>query len=64
MSQTVTAASTGTSPCVGVCRLDDDGFCEGCLRTVDEIGAWAGLDEGTRRAIMADLELRRRPGEE
>jgi predicted Fe-S protein YdhL (DUF1289 family) len=64
MSQIVTAASTGTSPCVGVCRLDDDGFCEGCLRTVDEIGAWAGLDEGTRRAIMADLELRRRPGEE
>ena len=64
MSQIVTAASIGTSPCVGVCRLDDDGFCEGCLRTVDEIGAWAGLDEGTRRAIMADLELRRRPGEE
>ncbi len=64
MSQTVTAASTGTSPCVGVCRLDDTGFCEGCLRTIEEIGAWAGLDEGTRRAIMADLEHRRRPGEE
>ena len=63
MSQTVTAAAIGTSPCVGVCRLDDDGFCEGCLRTIDEIGAWAGLDEGTRRAIMADLELRRRPEE-
>ena len=64
MSQIVTAASSGASPCVGVCRLDDAGFCEGCLRTIDEIGAWAGLDEGTRRAIMADLELRRRPGEE
>ncbi len=64
MSHTVTAAPTGTSPCVGVCRLDDAGFCEGCLRTIEEIGAWAGLDEATRRAIMADLEHRRRPDEE
>lgn len=64
MSQTVTAVPSGTSPCVGVCRLDDAGFCEGCLRSIEEIGAWAGLDEATRRAIMADLEQRRRPGEE
>ena len=64
MSQTVTAAPSGTSPCIGVCRLDGAGFCEGCLRSIEEIGAWAGLDEATRRAIMADLELRRRPAEE
>ncbi len=57
MSQSV--ASEAGSPCVGVCRLNDDGFCEGCLRSIEEIGAWAGLDEMARRAILADLELRR-----
>jgi predicted Fe-S protein YdhL (DUF1289 family) len=57
MSQTV--ASEAASPCVGICRLNDDGFCEGCLRSIEEIGAWAGLDEAARRDILADLELRR-----
>lgn len=25
------------SPCIGVCRLGDDGRCLGCLRTMEEI---------------------------
>ena len=59
MSQSVLTPADASSPCIGVCRLNDDGFCEGCLRSIDEIGAWAGLDEGSRRAIMADLKIRR-----
>ena len=48
------------SPCTNVCRIDAaSGWCEGCLRTMDEIAAWSGLDEAARRAVCADLALRR-----
>lgn len=49
------------SPCVSVCRMDAaSGWCEGCLRTIDEIAAWGGLDDEARRAVMALLPERRR----
>jgi uncharacterized protein len=51
------------SPCMSVCRMDmDTGFCEGCLRTLDEIAAWGRMDEGEKRAVW--LELARRIDEE
>ncbi len=49
-----------TSPCVNVCRMDGPtGWCEGCLRTLDEIAAWSSLDEPTRRQICRSLPARR-----
>ena len=59
MSDTPGAVAGVSSPCIGVCRLTEGGYCEGCLRSAREIAAWAGLDERTRRAIMAELERRR-----
>ena len=48
------------SPCTNVCRIDAaSGWCEGCLRTLDEIAAWSALDEVARGAVCADLALRR-----
>jgi uncharacterized protein len=48
------------SPCIGVCALDaDTGWCEGCLRTIDEIAAWGALDEQARREIWQRLPARR-----
>ena len=35
------------------------GWCEGCLRTLDEIAAWSQLDEEAKRAVWAQLEARR-----
>ncbi len=29
------------SPCIGVCRLGVDGYCEGCRRSSDEIANWS-----------------------
>ena len=40
------------SPCIGVCRLDAHGFCEGCHRTGSEIASWMAFDEGTRMRYM------------
>ena len=38
------------------------GWCEGCLRTIDEIAAWGALDDAARREIWKRLPARRRPG--
>ena len=48
------------SPCKDVCRMDPaSGWCEGCLRTIDEIAAWSGLSATDRSAILARLPERR-----
>lgn len=47
------------SPCILVCSLDvDTGFCHGCGRTGDEIGAWSLYPPDRRRQIMAELPHR------
>lgn len=48
------------SPCVSICRMDaSSGWCEGCLRTIDEIAVWSVLDEDEKRAVWALLPQRR-----
>lgn len=47
------------SPCNSVCRVDArTGFCEGCLRTIDEIIAWSTLSDDEKRAVWDALALR------
>lgn len=46
------------SPCVGVCVLDDDDICIGCLRTSDEICRWVDLDDKGKLAVLKKVELR------
>ncbi len=48
------------SPCTDVCRIDArSGWCEGCMRTMDEIAAWGSLDDMARRAVWKLLPARR-----
>lgn len=43
-----------TSPCVSVCTLDHTtGLCIGCLRTIQEIGAWRTMSDDEKRATVA-----------
>nr|WP_325346696.1 DUF1289 domain-containing protein [Xylophilus sp.] len=47
------------SPCISVCRMDAGRrFCEGCLRSIDEIRAWSRSDAAGRRAIWARIAAR------
>jgi predicted Fe-S protein YdhL (DUF1289 family) len=46
------------SPCVDICRLDAQGLCVGCRRTIDEITEWPRASEARRRAILRELERR------
>lgn len=39
---------------------EDRSRCEGCLRTIDEIRAWAAADSAQRRAIWVKLLQRAR----
>src|SRR4030095_2763045 len=51
------------SPCISVCRMNPStGFCEGCLRTLDEIAAWSGLDDAGKRRVWRAIELRAEAG--
>jgi hypothetical protein len=48
------------SPCIGVCVIDEvSGLCDGCLRTLEEIGLWGSSSAAQRREILARLDARR-----
>lgn len=52
--------ATVASPCISVCRMHEPtGWCEGCLRTLDEIAFWSVLDDDDKRAVRTELDRRR-----
>ena len=57
-----TAFRAVLSPCIGVCTLDDDGLCEGCLRTTSEIARWSQMNDDARLRMMEDTLPRRAAG--
>ena len=49
------------SPCVSVCQMKPSlGRCVGCLRTLDEIAAWGGMDAAAKRATWRAVAERAR----
>ena len=54
------SATAVPSPCINVCRMDaSTGWCEGCLRTIDEIVAWGTMADEGKRAVWRLIEQRR-----
>ena len=54
------SATPVASPCISVCRMHEPtGWCEGCLRTLDEIAFWSVLDERDKFAVRVELDRRR-----
>jgi hypothetical protein len=47
------------SPCVDICRLNADGLCIGCRRTLGEISEWPHASDARRLEILRELKLRR-----
>jgi predicted Fe-S protein YdhL (DUF1289 family) len=53
------------SPCTSVCRMSPrTGWCEGCLRTIDEIIAWGSMPDEAKRRVWALLPVRREQAKE
>ena len=48
------------SPCVARCGLNDDDYCMGCHRHIDEIVAWSKINDEQKLAILAKLEDRKK----
>jgi uncharacterized protein len=47
------------SPCIDVCRLDSEtGYCEGCLRSRDEIKAWRSMTDIEKLQLLDRLAAR------
>ena len=47
------------SPCRGICRLDPDmTYCVGCLRTVDELRGWIGMNREEKTQLLEELARR------
>lgn len=49
------SASRVATPCIGICSLDAQGYCAGCLRTGDEIARWRAMSEDERRRYMDEV---------
>ena len=46
------------SPCIDICRLDPEGLCIGCRRTIGEISEWSRATDARRREILSELKRR------
>ncbi len=47
------------SPCMSVCHMSaDTGWCEGCWRSLDEIGAWGQSSPGIKRVVWSRIAQR------
>ncbi|MFZ2393107.1 MAG: DUF1289 domain-containing protein [Rhodoferax sp.] len=52
-------AQTVPSPCMSVCQMDAaTGWCQGCFRTLEEIGQWGNADDAFKRVVWARIETR------
>jgi predicted Fe-S protein YdhL (DUF1289 family) len=50
---------TPPSPCIGTCRIEPaTGWCNGCLRTLDEIADWPILSVREKDALLLRLKER------
>ncbi|SDS47644.1 Predicted Fe-S protein YdhL, DUF1289 family [Pseudomonas asplenii] len=47
------------SPCVSLCRLDEQKICIGCFRHVEDIREWRSADDERRRVICERAGVRK-----
>lgn len=47
------------SPCIGVCEVNNRGYCKGCLRSRDERLYWLNLDSGQKREVLRLCQQRK-----
>jgi len=59
MSDEIWKRAEVESPCIKICVVHPESrLCTGCLRSIDEIGAWSRMTPQARRAVMEDLPSR------
>lgn len=47
------------SPCIGVCEVNNKGFCKGCFRSRDERLQWLTLNTEQKREVVRLCQSRK-----
>lgn len=47
------------SPCIKVCKYDEDRVCVGCFRTMSEIGRWLFMNDEQKLQSLKDAKERK-----
>ena len=47
------------SPCIKVCKYDEDSICIGCHRSMDEITGWIFMDRGAKLKVLENAQQRK-----
>ncbi|MBM9576696.1 DUF1289 domain-containing protein [Leptospira sp. 201903070] len=48
------------SPCNKICTMDfETGYCEGCFRTIEEIGNWSRYSDLEREKLFLTIQARK-----
>lgn len=59
MSDEIWKRAEVESPCIKICVIHPESrLCTGCLRSMDEIGAWSRMAPEARKAVMDELPSR------
>jgi len=59
MSDDIWKRAEVESPCIKICVIHPESrLCTGCLRSIDEIGAWSRMAPEARKAVMDELPSR------
>lgn len=51
---------TVISPCISICRLDNNDVCIGCFRSVDEIRKWYESTNDEKKQFIKNIEQRKK----
>ena len=58
-AQQTSPGATVPSPCISVCHMSaDTGWCEGCWRSLDEIGGWGQTSNESKRVVWSRIAQR------
>ncbi len=47
------------SPCIKVCKYDEEGVCTGCFRKMEEITGWLFYNDEQKLNSLKDAEVRK-----
>ena len=60
MKQTEAFGFDAQSPCIGICKMDEHGYCKGCSRSRQERYHWNGLDDAQKMEIICRCVQRKK----
>ena len=47
------------SPCIEICKINSEGYCIGCKRSLEEIKNWIRYSDLDKKKIIETLKTRR-----